>query len=175
MTEENQLLPEEGRKALGWEMLVTGLALKSATNFMFLTLINLRDLTCPEYLMRNFWLLTLPWLGRRWMHPCLRGALTLPRHGLKQLGGQKWAGREWQTKPSESFRIPIAKKETQYLTDATFSKWCWNKEVKSKFRCRKAGYDRRRQQPSCSLKAAPLWGQLLRNGVAASDRAVWAC
>lgn len=65
MTEENQLLPEEGRQALGWEMLVTGLALRSATNFMFLTLINLRDLTCPEYLMRNFWLLTLPWLGRR--------------------------------------------------------------------------------------------------------------
>lgn len=87
MTEENQLLPEEGRKALGWEMMVTGLALRSATNFMFLTLNSLHDLSSPEFPVHDFWLLTLPCLGRRRVHPCLWGALILPRHGLKQLGG----------------------------------------------------------------------------------------
>lgn len=57
------------------------------------------------------------------------------------------------------------------------SKWYRDKEVRSKFHCNRTALphtqrDRRRWQPSYSLKAVSLWGQLLRNEVAASDRTV---
>jgi len=165
-------------------MMGTGLALRSATDFMlwpWTTCPTLPGLAfqCKVINSSLFWEVRADCI-----HTC--GVLWL--YSGKDLNG--WVGRSVLEGNSTQSNLNLS--GYQYLKKhhntslnvmmplKQLSKWCWDKEVRSKFRCSRTALphtqcDRRRWQPSYSLKAVSLWGQLLRNGVAASDRTAWAC